>query len=71
MTPFSKALSGILLPHKTFGTYLHSSRNTIDINLEECTFNAAGEVLAKVWEEIILDNFSVVAGYIKMLQKIL
>ena len=65
MAPLSKALSGILLPLETFGTHLDSSRKTVDTNLEKCYFKAAGEILAKVWEEIVLDNFPVVADYVE------
>ena len=50
MAPLSKALSGISLPHETFGTHLDSSRKTIETNLEKRNFKAAGEILAKVWE---------------------
>ena len=61
----SKALSGIFLPHETFRTHLDSSRKTIDTNLEKRKFKATGEILAKVWEEIGLDNFPVVADYVE------
>ena len=64
-TPLSKGLSGILLPHETFETHLDSSRKTISTNLEKRNFKAAGEILAKVWEEIVLDNFPVVADYVE------
>ena len=47
----SKALSGILLPHEKFGTHLDSSRKIINLNLEKRNFKAAGEILAKVWED--------------------
>ena len=43
-----------MLPHETFGTYLDLSRKTIDTNLEKRNFKAAGDILAKVWEEIVL-----------------
>ena len=65
MAPLSKILSGILLPHETFETHLDSSRKTIDTNLEKRNFKTAGEILAKVWEEIVLDNFLVMADYIE------
>ena len=65
MAPLSKILSGILLPHETFETHLDSSRKTIDTNLEKRNFKTAGEILAKVWEEIVLDNFPVMADYIE------
>ena len=57
MAPLSKALSEILPPHETFETNLDSSRKTIDTNLEKRNFKAAGEILADVWEEIVLDDF--------------
>ena len=65
MAPLSRALSGILLPHETFGTHLDSSRKTVDTNLEKRNFKAAGEILAKIWEEILLNNFPVVADYVE------
>ena len=65
MAPLSKALSGILLSHETFWTHLDSSRKTIDTNLEKRNFKAAGKILAKVWEEIVLGNFPVVADYVE------
>ena len=71
MTPLSKTMSGILLSHEMFETHLDSSRKTIGTNLEKRYFKTAGEILAKVWEEIVLDNFPVVANMSKMLQKIL
>ena len=69
MAPLSKALSGILLPHETFEIYLDSSRETIDTNLEKRNFKAAGEILAKGWEEIVLGNFHVVVDYVENVTK--
>ena len=69
MAPLSEVLCGIFLPHEPFGTHLDSSRKSIDTHLEKRNFKAAGEILAKVWEDIFLDNFPVVADYV--LQKIL
>ena len=65
MAPLSKALSGILSPHETFKTILDSSRKTIGTNLEKRNFKAVFEILAKVWEEIVLDNFPIVVDYVK------
>ena len=64
MAPLSKALSGLLLPHETFGTHLDLSRKTTDVNLEKCNFKAAGEILAQIWE-VVLDKFPVVAEYVE------
>ena len=61
MALLSKALSGILLPYET----LDSSRKNINTNLEKRNFKAAGEILAKVWEEILLHNFLAVADYVE------
>lgn len=61
MASLSKALSGILLPHKKFGTHLNSSRKSINTNLKKRNFKVSCKILAKVWEEIILDNFPVLA----------
>ena len=63
MAPLSKALSEILLSHETFGTHLDTSRKTIDTNLEKRNFKEACKILAKVWEEIVLDNFPDYAQY--------
>ena len=65
MAPLTKTLSRILLPHGTFGTHLYSSRKTINTNLEKRNFKSAGEILEKVWEEIVLDNFPVVTDYVE------
>ena len=54
-----------MLPHETFGTHLDSSRKTIDTNLENRNFKATVEISAKVWEEIVLDNFLVVADNVE------
>ena len=61
MASLSKALSGILLPHDKFGTHLNSSRKSINTNLKKRNFKVSCKILAKVWEEIILDNFPVLA----------
>ena len=69
MTALSKVLSGILLPHETFGTHLDLSRKTIDTNLEKRNFKTADEIWVKVWEKIVLDNFTVVADYVQNVAK--
>ena len=37
----------------------------IDSDLAKHSFEAAGEILAKVWEEVALDKFPVVAKYLE------
>ena len=63
MAPLSKDTSGIILPFDTFGIHLNSSNKTIDPILEEKNFKAAGEILAEVWSETVIDNYPVVAEY--------
>ena len=64
MAPLNKQLSGLILPHDTFGNHLDNQSKTIDNDLELKNFAAAGELLASVWSEIVLDNFPVVAKFI-------
>ena len=65
MAPLSKALTGLLLPYNTFGNHLDSQRRTIDVELEKHNFKKAGEVLVKVWNELLIDKFPVVCEYLK------
>ena len=71
MAPLIKALNGILLRHETFGTHLNLSKKAIDTNLEKRNFKAFGKILAKVWEEIVLHSFAVVADCVENASKIL
>ena len=48
MAPLSHDLTGIILPHDTFGSHLDSQGKTVDTDLEIENFMAAGEVLAEV-----------------------
>ena len=63
MAPLSKDTAGIVLPFDNFGTHLNSSNKTIDTELEKRNFAAAGEVLASVWSETVIDNYPVVAKW--------
>ena len=63
MAPLSKDTSGIILPFDKFGSHLDSSNKTIDIELEMKNFTAAGEILASVWSESVIDGFPVVAEW--------
>ena len=63
MAPLSKDTAGIILPFDTFGSHLNSSNKTIDPILEEKNFKAAGEILAEVWSETVIDNYPVIAQY--------
>ena len=63
MYPLSKEMTGLVLPHDTFGSHLHNGK-TVDEALEIRNFEAAGKVLCEVWEKLVLDGFPVRAEYI-------
>lgn len=56
-------LSGIVLLADTFGFHLKDGR-TIDDDLEQRHFEAAGEVLTEVWSNLVIDDNSVKAEYV-------
>ena len=65
MYHLSKELSGIVLPADTFGSHLKDGQ-TIDDELEQRNFEAAGEVLAEVWSNLVIDDHPVKAEYVAM-----
>ena len=67
MYHLSKELSGIVLPADTFGSHLKDGQ-TIDDELEQRNFEAAGEVLAEVWSNLVIDDHPVKAEYVAMKQ---
>ena len=62
-------LTRLLLSHKTYGTHLDSSRKTIDSDMEKRNYEAAGKILAKIWEEVVLDEFPIVVEYLQQSTK--
>ena len=65
MYHLSKELSGIVLPAETYGSHLNNGK-TVDEELEERNFEAAGEVLSEVWSKMEIDKFSVTAEYVSL-----
>lgn len=63
MAPLSRELSGLILPHDSYGNHLHGTK-TIDIELEKKNFQKAGETLAEVWNNVVIDKHEVVAEFI-------
>ena len=63
MFHLSKEMSGLVLPHDTFGSHLQNGK-TIDEDLEGNNFAAAGEVLSEVWNRLVIDGYEVKAEYI-------
>ena len=64
MYHLSKELAGIVLPADTYGTHLKDGK-TVDEVLEEKNFKAAGEVLAEVWSNLIIDDHPVTSEYVE------
>ncbi|GBP40219.1 hypothetical protein EVAR_37620_1 [Eumeta japonica] len=65
MAPLSRELSGLILPHDSCGTHLDERGRTIDHDLEKNNFQKAGEVLAEVWNYVVIDNHCVVAEFVE------
>lgn len=65
MAPLSRELSGVILPHDSFGSHLDDRGRTIDKDLEKKNFRKAGEVLAEIWGNVVIDGKSVVAEYVE------
>ena len=65
MFPLSKELTGVVLPHDTYGNHLDSAGKTIDTDLEMKNFEAAGGALCSLWNDLEIDGFKTVAEYIK------
>lgn len=67
MAPLSRDLSGLILPHDHFGSHLDRRGRTTDADLEKANFKKAGEILAEVWSQAVIDGFHVHAQYIEPL----
>lgn len=65
MAPLSRDLTGLVLPHEYYGSHLDSNGITIDKDLELLNFGKAGESLAEIWSESIINNYPVIAKYIE------
>lgn len=64
MAPLSLDLAGVILPHDYYGTHLDGAGRTIDPELERQNFAKAGNVLADIWSQRVIDNYEVDAEYI-------
>lgn len=63
MAPLSREVTGVVLLHDSFTTYLDSNSRTVDVNLEKDDFNKTEEILASV-SSVYIDGHEVVAKYI-------
>lgn len=60
MSPLSRHLSGVILPHDFYGTHLDSNSKTIDKDLEEKNVCDAGKILADIWDaELITGRYKI------------
>lgn len=64
MAPLSHELAGLIIPHDQFGSHLDKNLNTVDEELEKRNFKFAGEVLAEVWNEMVIDGYPMMAEYV-------
>ena len=69
IAPLSKDASGVILPFDTYGSHLNISNVTIDENLKRRNFKAAGEVLASIWLESVIDGHPVIAKFVNVPEK--
>lgn len=65
MYHLSKELTGVVLPHDTYGSHLDSGGKTIDEELEVKNFKAAGKTLCSIWSNLEVDGFPTVAEYVE------
>jgi hypothetical protein len=63
MAPLSHDLAGVILPHDQFGSHLNSRAETTDTQLEKDNFAKAGQTLASIWSDTVIDGFETVAEY--------
>lgn len=54
----------MILQHDHFGTYLDDQGRTIDDEKEKENLKFAGQTLAEIWSDVIIDSFPVVAKYV-------
>lgn len=64
MAPLSRQFSGVILPHDHFGFHLDANGKTVDIELEKKNFQKAGETLAEIFSNTIIDNYPVYSKYV-------
>lgn len=64
MAPLSKELAGLILPHDHFGTHLDKNARTISDRLEQQNFQYAGETLAEVWSQMVIDGYQVLSEFV-------
>ncbi|XP_017491784.1 PREDICTED: uncharacterized protein LOC108379928, partial [Rhagoletis zephyria] len=64
MAPLSRELATVVLPYEHYGSHLDSQGKTIDNELELKNFQHAGETLAEIWSQVVIDGHNVIAEYV-------
>lgn len=64
MAPLSTKLAGFILLHEHYGNRFLNSGKTIDFEKEQEHFACAGQTLAEIWSNILIDKQPVVSEYI-------
>lgn len=64
MAPLSRDLCGLILPFDSYGSHLNASGKTVNVELERKNFQRAGELLAGVWGDKIIDGHPVICEYV-------
>jgi len=64
MAPLSKELCGLVLEHNHFGSHLDNNGKTVDHEKELQNFEHAGDLLAKIWGNVVFDGFPTIASYV-------
>lgn len=64
MYHLSKELTGVVLPHDTYGTHLDNAGNTVDVDLEMRNFEAAGGTLSQIWGNLVIDGYPTTSEFI-------
>lgn len=59
MAPLSHDLTGIILPHDSFGSHLDSTWKTKDLDLEKKNIFQAAEILLDIWSKTVIDGHRV------------
>ena len=60
MSNLSRDLNGVILRDDHFGTHLDNNNNNVDEELEFKNFVHAGEILAKLWSKLLINDDLVV-----------
>ena len=69
MSPLSHDITGLILPHDSYGNHLDASGKTIDDELEKKNFFKAAETLSEVWSKKVIDGHQIDCRAVPLNQK--